>query len=71
MNDIIIAFHEKYYDALHGRVVRVFVKGDIVVEGIFANEFYEEESILITPESNAVTIIKISDIESMELAEND
>lgn len=74
MNDeyaVSTAFHEKYYKDLYGHIVKVFLKDGKTVEGVFNDEFYEDGSVLISPKGNEVKIIKITDIESMGLSEND
>lgn len=73
MNDeyaISIAFHKKYYNELYGHLVKVYLKDGNIVEGVFCDEFYDDGSILISPKGNEVKIIKISDIELMELSQN-
>lgn len=64
-------FHEKYYDELYDHFVKVFLKDGNRVEGVFADEFYDDGSIIISPKGNEVKIIRISEIESMELSRND
>lgn len=74
MNDecaVSIAFHEKYYEELYGHIVKVFLQDGSIVEGVYADEFYEDESILISPKGNEMKIIQVPDIESMILSEND
>lgn len=55
------AFHEQYAD-LYDKFVRIFFKDGSERIGLFNDEFYEDSSILVSCE-----IIKISDIERMEL----
>lgn len=74
MNDkyaVSIVFHEKYYDDLYDHFVKVFLKDGNAVKGVFCDEFYDDGSILISPKGNEVKIIKIADIELMELSQND
>lgn len=58
-------FHEKYYDAMYDRLVKLTLKDGSVREGLFNDEFYDDGSILVSCET-----IKIADIESMELLES-
>ena len=63
-------FHEKYKD-LYDHVVVVILKNGSNIVGAFTDEFYENESILISPAGNNVCIIKIEDIDKMELSSKD
>lgn len=62
------SFHDKYY-TLYDHIVIVTLKDSSVIEGCFNDEFFEDEAILVSGEE--VNIIKISDIEKMELSPKD
>ena len=57
-------FHEKYYDSMYDKLVRITFKDGSERVGLFNDEFYEDGSILVSCE-----IVKIADIEKMELVE--
>lgn len=57
------AFHKQYAD-MYDRFVRIFFKDGSVRTGLFNDEFYEDSAILVSCE-----VIKIADIERMELLE--
>lgn len=57
------AFHARY-KALYDRLVRITFRDGSERIGLFNDEFYEDGSILVSCE-----VIKIADIESMELME--
>lgn len=59
------AFHEKYAD-MYDKFVKIIFKDGSERIGLFNDEFYEDSSILVSCE-----VIKIEDIERMELAENE
>ena len=63
MYEISEAFHEEYAD-MYDQFVRIFFKDGSVRIGLFNDEFYEDSSILVSCE-----VIKIADIERMELLE--
>lgn len=63
-------FHKKYAELLDKFVV-VTLKDGNTVEGLFSDEFYEDKSILISPIGNDIHIIKIADIERLELSTQD
>lgn len=63
MYEISEAFHEQYA-GMYDKLVRVYFKDGSVHIGVFNDEFYEESSILIN-----CNVIKIADIERMELIE--
>ena len=63
-------FHKKYAELLDKFVV-VTLKDGNTVEGLFSDEFYEDKSILISPIGNDNHIIKIADIERLELSTQD
>ena len=60
-------FHKKYAE-LYDRLVVVTLKDGNTIKGIFADEFNEDESILISPVGNDIYIIEIADIEKLELS---
>ena len=55
-------FHNKYYDEMHDKRVKVTLKNDTEIIGYFCDEFYEDNSILV-----GIQIIKIKDIKEIEL----
>ncbi len=55
-------FHEKYYDDMYDKIVRVILKSGQQIVGLYNDEFYEEASILVDYE-----VVKIKDVEKMEL----
>ena len=59
-------FHEKYYDAMFDKLVKLTRKDGSERVGLFNDEFYEDSSILFDCE-----VVKIADIEKMELFENE
>lgn len=60
------AFHNEYY-ALYDKPVIVSMKDGRHIAGIFADEFFEDEAIMISlPGEEAPAFLKISDIEKME-----
>ena len=63
MFEVSEAFHKQYAD-LYDKFVRIFFKDGSVRIGLFNDEFYEDSSILVSCE-----VIKITDIERMELFE--
>ena len=63
-------FHDKY-ENLYEHIVVVTLKDGATVEGGWYDEFFEDESILISAFDSDVKIIKISDIQSMELSDKD
>ncbi len=56
-------FHKKYAD-MYDKSVKIHFKDGSVRIGLFNDEFYEDSSILVSCE-----VIKIADIERMELLE--
>lgn len=58
-------FHEKYADT-YDNFVRIVFKDGTEKVGLFNDEFYEDSSILVSCE-----VIKIKDIERMELLEDE
>lgn len=58
-------FHEKYAD-LYDNFVKIIFKDGTEKIGLFNDEFYEDSSILVSCE-----VIKIDDIERMELVEDE
>ena len=63
MYEVSEAFHKQYED-MYDQFVRIFFKDGSVRIGLFNDEFYEDSSILVSCE-----VIKIADIERMELLE--
>lgn len=55
-------FHEKYYDDMYDKIVRVILKSGQQIVGLYNDEFYEDASILVDYE-----VVKIKDVEKMEL----
>lgn len=58
------AFHKQYADMLD-KAVRIYLKDGSLVIGLFNDEFYDDQSILVS-----CKVLKIADIEKMELCEN-
>ena len=63
MYEVSEAFHKKYAD-MYDNFVRIFFKDGSVRIELFNDEFYEDSSIFVSCE-----VIKIADIERMELLE--
>ena len=63
MYEVSEAFHKQYED-LYDMLVKIYFKDGTVRSGLFNDEFYEDSSILVSCE-----VIKITDIERMELLE--
>ena len=63
MYEISEAFHKQYAD-MYDKFVRIYLKDGSMSIGLFNDEFYEDISILVSCE-----VIKITDIEKMELFE--
>jgi len=57
-------FHNKYYDKMYDKKVKAILKDGREIIGLYNDEFYEESSIFID-----YKVIKITDIEKMELIE--
>lgn len=57
------AFHKQYAD-MYDKFVRIYLKDASMRIGLFNDEFYEDTSILVS-----CKVIKITDIEKMELFE--
>ena len=55
-------FHEKYYDDMYDKNVRVTLKNGQQIVGSYNDEFYEDASVLVNCE-----VVKIEDIEKVEL----
>lgn len=55
-------FHNKYYDKMYDKKVKVILKNGQEIIGYYNDEFYEDCAIFVNYE-----VIKISDIETMEL----
>lgn len=57
-------FHNKYYDDMYDKKVKVILKNGKEIIGYYNDEFYEETSISVNYE-----VIKIQDIDKMILIE--
>lgn len=57
-------FHNKYYDDMYNKKVKVILKNGKEIIGYYNDEFYEETSIFVNYE-----VIKIQDIDKMILIE--
>ena len=57
-------FHDKYYDDMYDKKVKVILKNGKEIIGYYNDEFYEETSIFVNYE-----VIKIQDIDKMILIE--
>jgi len=57
-------FHNKYFDKMYDKKVRVVLKNGQEIIGYYNDEFYEDCAIFVNYE-----VVKISDIETMELLE--
>ena len=55
-------FHNKYYDKMYDKKVKVILKDGTEIIGLYNDEFYEECSIFVNYE-----VIKIADIKEMIL----
>lgn len=58
-------FHDEYYDSMYDKLVKITCKDSSERMGLFNDEFYEDGSILVSCE-----VVKIADIEKMELVED-
>lgn len=58
-------FHNKYYDKMFDKKVKVVLKDGTEIIGLYNDEFYEECSIFVN-----YKVIKISDIDTIELFED-
>lgn len=61
MYEISETFHEQYAD-MYDKIVRIYFTDGSVRIGLFNDEFYDDNSILVSCD-----VIKIADIERMEL----
>ena len=57
-------FHNKYYDDMYDKKVKVILKNGKEIIGYYNDEFYEETSIFVN-----YKVIKIQDIDKMILIE--
>lgn len=57
-------FHNKYYDDMYDKKVKVILKNGKEIIGYYNDEFYEDTSIFVNYE-----VIKIQDIDKMILIE--
>ena len=65
MYEVSQQFHEKYYASMYDKLVKITFKDGSERVGLFNDEFYEDSSILVS-----CKVIKIADIERMELVED-
>ena len=63
-------FHDTY-ENLYEHIVVITLKDGTTVEGGWYDEFFEDASILISTLGTDVKIIKIADIQAMELSDKD
>ena len=63
MYEVSESFHKQYAD-MYDKFVKIHFRDGSVRVGLFNDEFYEDSSILVSCE-----VIKIADIEKMELFE--
>ncbi len=61
MYDVSETFHKQYAD-MYDKIVRIYFTDGSVRIGLFNDEFYDDNSILVSCD-----VIKIADIERMEL----
>lgn len=59
-------FHDQYYDRMYDKLVRITLKNGKELIGLFNDEFYEENSILLSCQ-----VIHIDDIYEMQLWKNE
>ena len=64
------AFHNDYY-ALYDRHVTVTLKDGRKIEGYFADEFFQDETIMINEPGEEIEFLKIAEIEKMQLMDNE
>jgi len=57
-------FHNKYFDRMYDKKVKVVLKNGQEIIGYYNDEFYEDCAIFVNYE-----VVRISDIETMELVE--
>lgn len=57
-------FHNRYYDEMYDKKVKVILKDGTEIVGLYNDEFYDDCSIFVNYE-----FVKIPDIETMELVE--
>jgi len=57
-------FHDKYYNSMYDKLVKITFKNGTEIIGLFNDEFFEENSILVSCQ-----VIDINDIVKMELLE--
>ena len=63
-------FHDTY-ENLYEHIVVITLKDGTTVEGGWYDEFFEDASILISTLGSDVKIIKVADIQAMELSDKD
>ncbi len=64
MYEVSQEFHDKYYP-MNNKIVKITFKDGSERVGLFNDEFYEDSSILVDYD-----VVKIEDIEKMELVED-
>lgn len=64
MYEVSQEFHDKYYH-MYDKIVKITFKDGSERVGLFNDEFYEDSSILVDYD-----VVKIEDIEKMELVED-
>lgn len=55
-------FHQKYYDEMYDKIVRITLKDGQQITGLYNDEFYEDASILVS-----CNVVQIKDINKIEL----
>ena len=58
-------FHNKYYDIMYDKIVKITFKDGTEHTGLFNDEFFEDSSILVSCD-----VIKIQNIQKIELVED-
>lgn len=65
MSNISFDFHNRHYDEMYDKQVQVILKSGDKLDGIFSDEFFDEDIILIS--GKELWFIKIEDIKSIGL----
>lgn len=60
-------FHNKYYDEMYDKLVKVILKDGKEIIGIYNDEIFEDNTILVS--GNEIYFIKIEDINKMILVD--
>lgn len=58
-------FHNKYYNKMYDKKVKVILKNGTEIVGLYNDEFYEDCAIFVNYE-----VVKIEDIKTIELIED-